>query len=428
MAVAHEKTRYLAHFTETVFGTGGPADWSVNGTYFYVTNVDATGLVEAVVENENNVVDPRELHDNIPTLRQGNVTFGCYLHSKPGTPAAEDAAATTYHLAELAYAALGGQDLGYAAAVVTSGGEATNEIEIDTDPGYAVGDFVYYLSEDGIGEFYRITGIAAGPPITLTVDRAVHVAVADRSTDDTLRAVIDVYVDGLVTTQHDHANHKTLQMLVQGTLTDDVQIAKGCKPNLTIEPISAGVPCSLTFDLLCATFDAADEATREDFGAAVPVGEAPLVPGRGTSTRFKMASVGDPLVEVVTRGQITANPGVVYERVESPNGLGGVEGYVDTLEAGTLEVMVNFDSDYNADFRAGVHKHALIQVGDGADSIGIYYPELEIAADPPRNDQGMLAGSTLQMRAHLNSVADGASLSGANLRKWRSGFHLLLLA
>ena len=97
MAVSHALVREIAMYIETAFATvaGGPADWSTNGTYFYATDIDITGLAQANIDNENNLIQSaRSIHNKILTLRsESKFTFGTYLHGKT-TNAAEAAAAT----------------------------------------------------------------------------------------------------------------------------------------------------------------------------------------------------------------------------------------------------------------------------------------------------------------------------------------------
>ena len=424
---SHAIPRQIAFYVETGFVTGGPADWSANGTYMYCIEPDITGVVQASTANENNQLRARAFHPNIRTLRNGNATFSCYMHGKP-TNAAEAAAATTYHLAELLQAALGGKDLGWSAGVVSSGAEGTDEIEIGADPGFEVGDWIYALdTSSGVGEFYRIEAIAAGPPITLTLDRDLHFT-PDVGGADTIHAVIDCYIHQQSTTQPSHAQHKTLQLLVQGQDDEDVVICKGAKPQVTIEPITAGEPTRLSFDVLVTTFDGADEALKEDFGSATPVGEAGIVAGIGQTCSFKMADFGSPLAAVTQIGAITVNPGVSYERIMSAaSGNEGVIGHMDTLEDTTLEVMLEFDADYNSEYRAGTAKHALIQVGNGTDAWGVYMPKLEYATEPVRGDEGNVTTSNCSFRALENSASPG-SLTGDSLWKWRSPMHILMVA
>lgn len=426
--VAHELPRKVALYTETAFVTGGPADWSANGTYFFVTAVDDSGVVQATVPNENNRIRPHYTHDHIRTRRVSSFSLETYLHANP-TNAAEAAAATTFHLAELGLAALGGRDLGYAIGAASSEAEETDEVELDSDPGYAQGDWIYLKDANGTGQFYRVEAIAAGPPVTVTLDRDRHFTV-DTGGADTVRAVIDCYIHQYAATQHDHASHKTMQFIVQGDLSEDVKVHKGCKPTLNVEPITPGQPLKLSYEVNVTTFEGADEATADDFGNATPVGEAPLVPGIGTTHRVWLADVGSPLAEVTTRGAITPNLGIAYTPVE---GLGsgapeGVAGYVlDITQDTTVELMVNWDADYVSEFRSGQRKHMLIQVGTGDDAVGLYFPALEYAAEPTRNGEGSLTSAALSFRAHENAASPG-SLTGDNLEKWRSRVHLLFTA
>lgn len=426
MAVASALPRKIAVFVETAFVTGGPADWSTNGTYMYAIGVDTSGLAQQSLPNENNVTRPRFKHGNILGLRNSSMSMGLYLHPS-ATHADEAAAATAFNLATILKSALGGQRLGYSIGVASSGSEETDELEVDSDPGFEVGDWIFvYDTSAGRGYFHRIEAIAEGPPVTLTLDRDKEFT--PHATDDVVKAVIDCYIHAYATTQHDHANHTTLQFCVQGDLSEDVVIAKGCKPTLSIEPIQAGQPVQASLEIAVTTFDAADEATQDDFGSATPVGEAGLVPGIGATTRVLMADFGSPLATVPVRGQITIVPGPTYQPVTGPNGHEGVHGYYDdTSQDTTLELMVPFDADYPTEYRAQQHKHALIQIGEGIECIGFYFSELEYSAEPVRNDEGSLAGCTLSFRGLENSASAG-SLTGDALEKWRSAFHIMLVA
>lgn len=417
----------LALYVETAFVTGGPAtDFPSDGTFFYVIEPDKTGVAQASLDNENNLIRPFAVHENILGLRNGNLTFGIYMHGSTAN-AAEGAAAVTYHVAELLQSALGGKDLGYAAAVESSGTEQADEIEITTDPGYEQGDWVFYKQDGGVGEFYRVLSKTGTSPTVLTVDRDVHVAVVDRGEDDTLHAVIDIFLHQAAVTQYGHASHKTLQFLAQGDHAEDIDICKGCKAQFSIEPITAGEPAKLNFDVLVTTFEGADEATKQDFANATPVGEAGIVPGLGTTTYFKMADFGSALATVKAIGSITVEPGANYERIMGPNGHEGVHGHIHTLDVPTLEVMVEFDKDYKTEYRAKTKKHALIQVGNDLQAWGVYFPRLSYTAEPDPGAEGGIRTAALSFKGMEDSASPG-SLTGDSLEKWRTPLHLLIVA
>jgi hypothetical protein len=421
MAVAHALPRRFAYFEETTFGTG-PADWSANGTSMYVIEPDVSGVAQAIEENLNNRFTPRDFHAHIRTLKNTSFTFGCYLHGKT-TNAAEGAAATAYNLSTLLKAALGGQDLGY--GIGFSGGSAAAP-EIDSDPGFAVGDWIWAYDDSATrGEFYRITAIDAGPPIVLTLDRELHFtpAAADRA-----YSVINCYIDDTVTTQHDHADHETMSFCVQGDQTEDVYALYGCKPAVGFETIEAGQPSRLTFDVMATTF-AVETLTADDFSAVTTHGAPGTVPGLTDSTTVLMATVASPMADIGdVRGSIQITPGVTYERVTGPNGLEGVHGHVDTLGDTTIELVIPFDDDHHTAFRAGTKKHLLVQVGDTPTAYpwGVYFPNLEYASEPARSDEGALTGVALSFRA-LRGPASG-SLTGADERRFRSPMQVLLVA
>ena len=425
MTAAHSTPRELAFYVATAFdSTGGPADWSSNGTYCYATEIDVTGLVRASVENTNNRTTLRGKHQNILALKNSDMKVAFYMHSSPAH-AAEAAAAATYHLSTFVKSALGGEDLGYSIGADSSGAEDTDEIEIDSDPGYVAGDALFCYDTSGTrGEFYISEAIAAGPPVTLTLDRDLHFAV-DAGGADRIYAVIDCWIDDEVTTDHAAAGHTTLWLRAQGDSPADVWTAKGCKPQLGQIQITAGEPITMPFDLLVTTFDL--EASAEDFSAATIYGSAGVVPGISDRTIVKIAAVGDPLADVDTYGTISIDPGVKYERKTGPNGWEGNHGHIDTGDETTLEMMVDFATAWGTAFEAQTTYHVLIQVGIGTDAIGFYFPRVEFASAPTRDEAGNLTVHKLNFRA-LKGAKSVAGLSAINGRKRNAPMHIFLVA
>jgi hypothetical protein len=426
MAIASPIPQEIALYVATSFDEdGGPADWSSNGTYFYATEIDYSGLVRANTENLNNRRRLRAKHKNILTHRNGTCSFAPYWHGK-STHAAEAAAATTFHQSTLCKSALGGEDLGYGIGIASDESEDTDEVQIDSDPGYVLSDFVYVYDTSGTrGEFYWLTAAPdAGPPVTLTLDRDLHF-VPDTGGADRIYSVIDCFIDDSVTTDFSNAAHTTLWLRMQGEHAEDVWTAKGCKPQLSIDPIAAGTPCRLKFDCLVTTF-AHETETSEDFSAATAQGEAPAVAGLADTCIVKLAAVGSPLVDVDALGSITVNPGVTYTMQEGPNGWEGNHGFSDNGEDTTIEIMVPFDDDYATAYNAGTLYHMLIQVGTGTSAVGIYCPALELGSYPVRGAEGNITSVALQFRA-LENTASGGALTGANLRKHKSPLHILFV-
>lgn len=421
--VAHALPKQIALFEETAFVSGGPASWANDSTPFYCIEPDLSGIAQVSLENENIRPRTRATHQNILGLKNCEFQFGMYMHGKPSN-AAEGAAATAFHLSKLLKSALGGADLGFGVGVADAGGSA-DEIEVDSDPGFAIGDFIFVHDTSAMnGQFYRITAIAAGPPVVLTLDRDLHFT-PDAGGADRVYAVIDCYIHQAAAAQHDHANHTTMQYQVQGEGAEEVWILKGCKPSLTIESIEAGAPTKISFGNMVTVFDH-ELATKATFAAA-PAGEAGNVAGVADSTLFLMANHGDPLVSVHARGAISVEPGVAYDRVMGPNGYEGVHGHVDNLGDTTLEVMVDFNDDYATEYRAQTEKHALLQIGNTVGAWGMYWPQLEYSQEPARNDEQALSGSTLTFRGRENQDSIGA-LTGDNAEKFRSPFHILIVA
>lgn len=418
---SHALVREIAQYVETAFATsaGGPADWSTNGTYVYATDIDLSGIEQAVVANENNLIGSiRNIHAGIRALRsESSFSFGRYLHGST-TNAAEAAAATTYHLADILRSALGGYDLGW--SIGFAGGSAAAP-QMDADPGFAVGDWIWaYDDSAGVGHFYQITALPGG--VVLTLDRDLHFTPA---TADKAYAVIDCFVHPKSTGNHAHAQHKTMAFLVQGEDTDDCYIMRGCKPTLTFAGFEAGGVLKAMFDVGVTTFDI-EGTSLEDFSAATVYGEAGNVTGISDNTYVMMADYGSDLATVTTYGTIGINPGVGWDRVRGPNGIEGVHGWVDNLGETTLEITVPFDDAYNTAFRAKTFKHCLIEVGDtpSAYPVGVYFSRLEFASEPKRADDGALTSHALAFRGHM---VPGA-VDSDNAVKLRSSFHLLLVA
>lgn len=422
--VAHATPRTVALFSQSSL-TSLPNSWVNDSTFFFCIDPDVSGVVQATAANENYRLRPFAFHPNIPTLKNGEASFALYMHGSTAN-AAEGAQAVSFHIPVLLQAALGGLHLGWAAGVVSSEAEETNEIEIGANPGIAAPDFIFAKqTSTGTGQFYRVSGVADGPPITLTLDRALHFT-ADTEGADTIHAVIDIFLHQAAVTQHSHASHKTLALLVQGDHPDDVYECIGVKPSVSIEAITAGEPTRLSFECLVTAFNM-ETATKADFANATPVGEAGVVPGIAASTYFMLAEVGDPLATVAARGSITVAPNVAYDRDTGPNGFHGVHGHVAQPEAATLEVMVDFDKDYNAAYRLGTEYHALIQVGDGPGAWAVYLPRLSFASEPTRADENGLTTSSLSFRA-LENNADPGALEGDDLERHRSPLHILIVA
>jgi hypothetical protein len=425
----HAIPEEIAIYEATAFtSAGGPVDWSTNGTYIFATDIDRSGLTREAVPNENNRLTLRDFHPHILALRsKASAGFGLYMHSNP-THAAEAAAATTFHITKVVKSAIGGVDLGYSIGVDSGGTEETDEVETDADPGYELSDVVFlYDTSATRGEFYRLAdAVAPGPPVTLTLDRDRHFAVNADGTD-TIKAVIDCFIDDEVTSDHRNAAHTTLWCRFQGAHSEDVHTAKGCKPVLGQITIAPGVPQKLPFSLKVTTFSHETD-TQEDFSAATIFGNNGIVPSIDDTTIVKLAAFGSPLATIVQCGSMTINPGVTYAADEGVGGWEGVNGYVDEgTEATTIELMVPFDEDYATAFNAETKYHLQIQIGVGADAVGFYFPRLSFASYPKPDNTGGIKTSTLSFRALKNTASVGA-LTGASARKHKSPMHIYFVA
>lgn len=428
--VAHALTREAKTFIETTFGTP-PADWTASGSRVLVIEPNIESVAQANVENENIRGETLDPYDRIHTLRSGGtVSFASYLHSSPVNAAeAATATVTAFPLADMMLVALGGRDLGL--AIGLAGGSAAAP-EVDDQTGLAVGDWqFFYDTSGGTGRFQRIIALPGAD--VLTLDRDLPFT-PDAGGADVAHAVIECYLHELSITDHTHAQHKTLSMLVQGRGSEDAIDMSGVKLAASIEPITEGEPCRVSFEGMVTTF-------RSD-GFAKPTltgteyGEAGLVPGIGRTTTFEIAEVGDPLTNtgVLIRGPITVKVGITWESDSSPAGLEGRNGYVATGFGETgLEFTVDYDKSWVEAYRAGTHYHVLIQVGNTpAGAMGFYFPNLEIIEEPVRVDVGGITSCKVVMAAHMDTHPDAqidhTTLSGDTRYKAVAPLQVLFVA
>lgn len=422
MAYAHNIPRTVASAVETTF-----ADTTINldsaTTEFFCVSpgLDVSGLRQSAVPNDNYRQRPDGFHPMVVGLKSGTtVSWREYLTGS-GANAAEAAQATTTQLAEHLRAALGGLRRGW--SIGFAGGTASAPT-VDSDPGFEVGDMIYaYDDSAGTGQFYRIEAIAAGPPVTLTLDRNLHFTPVAA---DSIKAVLQVYLhkDGL--TIPGDVDNKTLAIVAKGEDAEDCFACYGVGVSATIEPIVQGEPVTVAFEGQVTTF--LHETLSIPTLSTAPVGEAPLVAATGTSTFFYFATKAGTLADQ-DAFRIEPKIGIKRAPVTGPNGVEGIHGYTATgFGENGLVVSVPFEEDYAQEFRARTERKALVQVGNGAaDVIGIWFPRLEYKVDPTRGVQTELTSREIEFRALEENASSGA-LTGDALEKWRSSMHILMVA
>jgi hypothetical protein len=411
--------RTAAVVVETSMGET-QTDWDTNATEIYVIDPDVTGIQQAALDSAN--IIPRRLapHRKIYGLKSESAfSCGMYLHAK-GANAAEAAAATAAIQHTLIKACIGGLDLGWAQGF--AGGTASAPT-LEADPGYVGGDFGFaYDTSSGTGEFIRIESIAT---VTLTMLWNLGFT-PDGGGADVLHAVIDCYPNGDALDNHADANHITLGWKVQGSDTEDVYELRGCKPALGEIGIAAGEPVQVSLEHSVIEWAASTPAATA--WSSAPSGEAPNVPGIGTTTTIKVGDFAGALATVKPRGTITFTPGITHKQDKGPGGQEGVNGHVAEIEPATLEMMVEYDSDWDDDWEAKTLSHCLIQVGNTPTTAwGMYFPRLEMIEKPQRVDEGGLVSHRLIWRC-LEDTASISGLSGDNIDKRRAPFHLLFAA
>lgn len=418
---SHAQPREASVFVESTLAEV-QSDWGSNGTPIFVIEPDVSGVDQVNLDNEN--IQPRRtaVKRYIRGLKSGStLSTSIYMHAA-GASAAEAAAAAATIQTTIMRAAIGGRDLGY--AIGLAGGSASAP-ELDADPGYVAGDWVFaYDTSAGTGRFARIESIAAGPPVVATLLEDLAFT-PDAGGADVLHAVIDMFVLEAALNDHDNADHITLGWKVQGEGSEDVYELRGCKPTLGDLAITAGEPVALPLAHKAVTWASTPSATT--FGASS--GLAPNVPGTGSSCSIRIATFGSPMAEIDVRGTLTFKPAIDHDQVMGPNGVEGVHGYVATgVGEAEVELIVEYDNAYDTDWDAETIKHMIVQIGNTpASAWGLYFPALEYKEKPKRVDEGGVTSHRIVFRC-MEDTASVVGLTGTNISKRRSPFHLLIAA
>lgn len=401
---------------ETTFAAA-VADWTAVGQRVHMIDPDTTGAMQAVVNNENTRQFAIGPYTPIKTLRNGSISFSAYLHSLSAN-AAEAGTATSEPIDKMLRVAMGGRDLGK--CIGFAGGSASAP-EVDSETGYVVGDWIFaYDDSASVGRFRRIWALPGADVFTL--DKDLHFTPA---TADVAHAVVDCYLHELALTQHTHTEHKTCALYFQGQSGDDALDVLGAKLAATIEPITAGEPLKLSFEVPHA------RSRHEELQAVTLTGtvygEAGLVPGQGNASITEIAQTGDPLATLLIRGSVTITLGIGWEPDSSPSGTEGVNGWVATGMGETkIEVMVDHDDAWHEAFRAETEYHFIHQVGDQpTGAVAFYAPRMVLAEEPVRVDENGLSSSKLVFLCLVDETL-ATGLTGTDYYKAISPIHILL--
>jgi hypothetical protein len=414
MGIAHALPRTFSSIVETTFADT-TVDFDATGTQFYAFEPDIAGVSQETFENLNNRPTAFNEHQLVRGLRSGSTcTWAEYLTGS-GTTATAGNPATATVLSDHLLASLGGRSLNYrtvavsavANVVTVSGGEGAN---------FTVGDMVYINDATAGGDWFRVEAIATDD---LTLDRTPAFAISSND----LLAGIQTYCDWYVATTPSEAQHKTLALAIKGVDTEDYWELYGVKPQVEIDELQQNTAPTLRFNGLVTKFEW--ETLTAAALSGTDEGEAPLANSTGCSFKFKIAQVGTDLADVDAY-KIQPRFGITYSGVDGPNGCEGRHAFIGSGFDPGLDVTLEFDDDYATGFRAKTLYHALITIGNGDDSVSIYYPYMEISAEPKRSGEDNVSVD-VTFRALRNQTSAGA-LTGADLRRWYAPFHITTTA
>jgi hypothetical protein len=194
-----------------------------------------------------------------------------------------------------------------------------------------------------------------------------------------------------------------------------------------VEGLAPNEAPMISFEGMCLTFPNPTTLTSPDVDVD-PEGEAPLATAVGTSTSVRIGTLAGALSAVEVQS-FAFTPGVASQPVGGLTSHGRL-GYTlaqGSADAMMLELVVPYSSTWFDDFDADTRKHVLLQIGDQAgEAFGIYFPHMQIAADPRRGVSDDLATIQLSLRPLEDEGA--TSETGNQLEQYRSKCVLLMAA
>jgi hypothetical protein len=416
----HERTAF--YFEESTFGTA-PADWDVSGIPFLCVNPQVEGLAREMLENANYRQRALASYPLVKSLKNGTIGFGCYARG-PGVVAAEDSNAVTFALAQFVKNAWGGIRLGYATGIA-SGSAAAPVVDAGEGAEYLDGDWFFaYDTSAERGEFALVDSVSTD---TITLRFSLTFS-PDGGGADAAHAVIVGFPNRLAMVNKDHADHETGSFFFVGEEPDDLFQPVGVKLNITaVEGLTPNEAPMISFEGMCRTFPNPTTLTRPDTDVD-PEGEAPLATAVGTATTVRIGTLAGALAEIAPNS-FAFTPGVASQPINAltDHGRAGYTLAQGTADASMLEIVVPYDPQWFDDFDDDVRKHVLLQIGDQpGEAFGIYFPHMQIAADPRRNVSDDIATITISLRP-LEYV-EATSETGNQLEQYRSKAVLLFSA
>jgi hypothetical protein len=404
-----------ALFQETTFGEG-PTNWDADAAVreFLPIDPDWSELREGVVENRNARRRAFAPYPKLPALRNGTFKFGIYAAGRATTVAAGVQSTTDAHSIMLRNA-WGGLRLGYATGVVDDSTTAP-EVTAAAGANYPAGSAFFAVDAAGSGQF-ALVGSVAGDVLTLRT--ALDNAPAS------IGAAVALFPHTRALTNRAHASHTTLSLYFRGEHTEDSAIGLGCKLNVTgLENTQAGGDASWAIEGMARDFqtETADRAAL----TGVPEGPTGPIVGRA-GTAVRIANVGTAALVDVGAYTFAFTPGIANAPVPGMGEQGRLGYHSPGTEDTTLTVTVPYDAAWIEDFRAGQHKHVMVQVGDQpGDAYAIYLPNAEIAEDPKRGADADETSMTLVFRAREFAGAthtegtDNYEMERARFQVWRA--------
>lgn len=204
------------------------------------------------------------------------------------------------------------------------------------------------------------------------------------------------------------ASQTSLQFLVEGEDRDMIWLALGAQGPLAIEwPLGGHVRWSSQF--MAANWLHDDEISTPQGGGALAVatltGGTPVVANAGS---IVLAPTGATTRVTPTIAELTMNLGMSWQPVDSFNGTQGKAQMAFVRgEQPTVSCLVLADDEGYVDaFAAGTTYRLLAQAGNtGAGTVGMYWPTLELIAEPTIEDRNGLAWWRLQFGAVVSSAS-----------------------
>ncbi|MGH1344333.1 MAG: hypothetical protein ACRBN8_22430 [Nannocystales bacterium] len=410
--VAPLKQREVAISRETSFGSGED-DWDAiaTGGKFYALEV-APEFYENKTENENLRSRASDTPEGIVLPKTVACPLTTYLYGAQA-PAADQAQAARLVRDELLLNALQGETLGYRADI--TGGVDTAPTTTpgvsDAQASYTWGFF--FDTSEGAGHFRKLTDVTLGGGGDNTANMAAgHALPFTPAAGDVMHATVVHFPDWDLL--EDHAEPQVSHAIfIRGKDPAHIHEAQGIRFGVEVGEVASGTPTKLDFTAMGVDFTDPERYDGADLVvptlAGTPEGNPSTVPGRGSTTRVWIADVGANLGAQQFWGSITPTLGIKPDPSEGPNGRNGIHGFGvsnESYDATGVEVMVPRERFWKTDFRAGTHKHMLIQVGDQPGNTWfLYFPRLELRDEPKDADHRGRDAYTLTFKAREANVS-----------------------